>query len=247
MDKAQADAYTDIQLAKTNLTAQYQNAVTQAKANNSIQLNTALYEELLRVQNLQRQDAQFAAGLAAEQQALVMKLAAEQEQLAIKLAAEQQALAMELAAEQQLQAMKSAAKGTSSSSSGGSKKYDNGSLTAEQVKAVQTFFGLTSDGFWGPDSKETTGLTADKAWDTFVAVRYYLGDTMPEMSITDVHYERNSGLFLWNNTAYTTLEKLVSAIKKAGLSQGKLASLQTVIQNFGFPGLKLTEGKPYGE
>ena len=182
------------------------------------------YEEMLRVQNLQRQDAQFAANLAAEQQALEMKLAAEQ----------------------QLQAMKAASKGTSSSSSS-KNKYDNGSLTAEKVKAVQTFFGLTPDGFWGPDSKETTGLTADKAWNTFVALRYYLGDTMPEMSITDVFYERTSGIFLWNNTAYTTLEKLISAIKRAGLSQGKLASLQTVIQNFGFPEVKLTEGKTIGE
>ena len=205
LDKAQADAYTDIQLAKTNLTAQYQNAVAQARANNSIQLGTALYEEMLRVQNLQREDAQFAAGLAAEQEQLAMKLAAEL----------------------QLQAMKSASKGSSSSSSSSQKSYDNGLLTASQVKEMQGYFGFSQDGFWNSDDKKATGLTANKAWEQYVTASQFLGNTKPENSSLDtISFYEDEGVFVWNGTAYTSLKALESAIKKADLPHAKLENLE---------------------
>ena len=42
--------------------------------------------------------------------------------------------------------------------------YDNGGLTSDQVKQLQTYYGLTPDGFWGPNSQKTTGKTAREAW-----------------------------------------------------------------------------------
>ena len=42
--------------------------------------------------------------------------------------------------------------------------YNNGSLRADQVKELQQVYGLSADGFWGPNSQSTTGMSADEAW-----------------------------------------------------------------------------------
>ena len=43
--------------------------------------------------------------------------------------------------------------------------YDNGSLTAAQVKELQRWYGVTADGQWGAGSKKAAGgRTADEAW-----------------------------------------------------------------------------------
>lgn len=43
--------------------------------------------------------------------------------------------------------------------------YDNGSLTAEQVRQMQRALGVTEDGMWGRDSSSAAGgLSADEAW-----------------------------------------------------------------------------------
>lgn len=43
--------------------------------------------------------------------------------------------------------------------------YNNGSLTASQVKTLQKYYGVTADGLWGSgSSKAAGGLTADQAW-----------------------------------------------------------------------------------
>ena len=47
----------------------------------------------------------------------------------------------------------------------GKSSYSNGSLTNEQVKQLQKYYGVTADGKWGTNSKKAAGgLTADKAW-----------------------------------------------------------------------------------
>lgn len=51
----------------------------------------------------------------------------------------------------------------SSRTSGGA--YDNGSLSAGQVRQMQQALGVTADGMWGQNSaKAAGGLTADEAW-----------------------------------------------------------------------------------
>ena len=47
--------------------------------------------------------------------------------------------------------------------------YDNGSLTNEQVKEMQEYYGVSADGMWGAKSEETTGMTADEAWEHYRA------------------------------------------------------------------------------
>lgn len=55
-------------------------------------------------------------------------------------------------------------KGTTPSGS----KYDNGSLTTEQIKALQKAVGANDDGYWGANStKAAGGLSADEAWKVY--------------------------------------------------------------------------------
>ena len=66
----------------------------------------------------------------------------------------------------------SAQSGAAGSSGTGTKKasskssgYNNGSLTTDQVKKLQSYYGVTADGLWGKNSKEAAGgLSADEAW-----------------------------------------------------------------------------------
>lgn len=52
-----------------------------------------------------------------------------------------------------------------SSSTSGLRGYDNGSLTAEQVRQMQAYYGAAADGMWGMDSSSAAGgLSADEAW-----------------------------------------------------------------------------------
>ena len=57
--------------------------------------------------------------------------------------------------------------GSSGGGSTGKKKgsYSNGSLTNQQVKQLQKYYGVSQDGKWGANSKKAAdGLTADQAW-----------------------------------------------------------------------------------
>lgn len=60
IDQAQAGAEADIDLQMANLESQYQQAIQQAKASGDSQLASALYQELIRVQGLEREDEQLA-------------------------------------------------------------------------------------------------------------------------------------------------------------------------------------------
>lgn len=52
----EANARADVSLRKKNLTIEYTNAITQARANGQYELAKALYNELVRVQGLERED-----------------------------------------------------------------------------------------------------------------------------------------------------------------------------------------------
>jgi len=60
IDQQQANAQSDIDLAKNNLTTNYNNTVANARAQNSAQLTDALYNELVRQEEQQRSDLQRA-------------------------------------------------------------------------------------------------------------------------------------------------------------------------------------------
>lgn len=57
IDRSEADAQSDIDLERNNLTAQYESTVAKATAQNEAELTDALYQELLRRQQTQREDA----------------------------------------------------------------------------------------------------------------------------------------------------------------------------------------------
>ena len=67
--------------------------------------------------------------------------------------------------------------GTSSSGGGtqtsggtqtGGGGYDNGGLTTEQVKQLQSELGVSADGLWGSESSSAAGgLSADEAWEKY--------------------------------------------------------------------------------
>ncbi len=62
-------------------------------------------------------------------------------------------------------AASSSSRTTSARSSRSVGGYDNGSLTADQVRQMQQALGVTADGMWGSDSRNAAGgLTADEAW-----------------------------------------------------------------------------------
>ncbi len=42
--------------------------------------------------------------------------------------------------------------------------YNNGTLTADQVAKMQSFYGIAADGKWGPQSEAELGMSADAAW-----------------------------------------------------------------------------------
>lgn len=56
--------------------------------------------------------------------------------------------------------------GSSGSYSGSG--YNNGGLTADQVRQMQEYYGTTADGLWGANSKATAGgMSAAEAWNAY--------------------------------------------------------------------------------
>lgn len=46
--------------------------------------------------------------------------------------------------------------------------YNNGTLTTDQVKKLQSYYKIAPDGYWGPNSKRVSGgKTADEAWTAY--------------------------------------------------------------------------------
>ena len=59
------------------------------------------------------------------------------------------------------------ARSNSGGYSGGS-GYNNGSLTADQIRQMQEYYGTTADGLWGANSSAASGgMTAEEAWNAY--------------------------------------------------------------------------------
>ena len=218
LDQAQAEAVSGLELEKTNLKAQYESALAQAEAEGNAALASALYEELVRVQGLQRDDAQQAAA--------------------------QQAEALE-------QALKNGTGLISSVGSTGTKTpgstptpasppgkgYDNGSLSTEQVKALQAFYGVAQDGMWGPNSQKVSGLSANEAWQRYLNY----GRTGGQGGSADgdygsMSYDPDEGVFSWAGKGYYDLNTLVQDIAKveAQLTAAQKKQIQDELAVWGF-------------
>lgn len=68
VDTAEADALADLELQRTQLATQYENAIVQAKADGNYQLASALYQEKVRVDEALQAQAQYLSSLELQKQ-----------------------------------------------------------------------------------------------------------------------------------------------------------------------------------
>lgn len=175
IDREQAEKTAAIDLQRSQLDTEYRNAIAKAEATGDAELANALYEEYVRQQNLYAKYGGQTGGSGGSGTAAVVKpnLTASQVQSALKngIVTDDVISAFDYYYGQgAYDSLYGTGKLTSGGSSGGStgkKKgsYSNGSLTNQQVKQLQKYYGVSQDGKWGANSKKAAGgLTADQAW-----------------------------------------------------------------------------------
>lgn len=182
IDREQAEKTATIDLQRSQLDTEYRNAIAKAEATGDAELANALYEEYVRQQNLYAKYGGQTGGSGGSSSGggTVVKptLTASQVQSALKngIVTDDVISAFDYYYGQGSYdalygtgKLKAGTTGTAKTGSGstGKKKgsYSNGSLTNQQVKQLQKYYGVSQDGKWGANSKKAAGgLTADQAW-----------------------------------------------------------------------------------
>lgn len=174
IDREQAEKTAAIDLQRSQLDTEYQNAIAEAHATGNAELANALYEEYVRQQN--QAIKQTAAATATTTAKPILTASQVQSALKNGIVTDDVISAFDYYYGQGSYdalygtgKLKAGTTGTAKTGSGstGKKKgsYSNGSLTNEQVKQLQRYYGVTADGKWGTNSKKAAGgLTADQAW-----------------------------------------------------------------------------------
>lgn len=181
IDREQAEKTAAIDLQRSQLDTEYRNAIAKAEATGDAELANALYEEYVRQQNFYAkyggQTGGSGSGSSGGSTVVKPTLTASQVQSALKngIVTDDVISAFDYyygqGAYDSLYGTGRLTAGTTGTaktgSSTGKKKgsYSNGSLTNEQVKQLQKYYGVSQDGKWGANSKKAAGgLTADQAW-----------------------------------------------------------------------------------
>lgn len=178
IDREQAEKTAAIDLQRSQLDTEYRNAIAKAEATGDAELANALYEEYVRQQNLYAkyggQTGGSGSGGSGGSTVVKPTLTASQVQSALKngIVTDDVISAFDYYYGQgAYDSLYGTGKLTSGGSSGGGStgkkkgSYSNGSLTNEQVKQLQKYYGVSQDGKWGANSKKAAGgLTADQAW-----------------------------------------------------------------------------------
>ena len=176
IDREQAEKTAAIDLQRSQLDTEYRNAIAKAEATGDAELANALYEEYVRQQNLYAKYGAQTGGSGGSGTAAVVKpnLTASQVQSALKngIVTDDVISAFDYYYGQgAYDSLYGTGKLTSVKSSGGGStgkkkgSYSNGSLTNQQVKQLQKYYGVSQDGKWGSNSKKAAGgLSADQAW-----------------------------------------------------------------------------------
>ena len=184
IDREQAEKTAAIDLQRSQLDTEYRNAIAKAEATGDAELANALYEEYVRQQNLYAkyggQTGGSGGSISGGSTVVKPTLTASQVQSALRngIVTDDVISAFDyyygqgsydaLYGTGKLKAGTTGTAKTGSKSSGknsGKRSYSNGSLTNEQVKQLQKYYGVTADGKWGTNSKKAAGgLTADQAW-----------------------------------------------------------------------------------
>lgn len=152
----EANARADVSLRKKNLTIEYTNAITQARANGQAELAKALYNELVRVQGLEREDQ-----IRESENALKQAQAKMEYDLALKQMEADSAASSQTTAKPSLTASQAYT------------AYKNGIRTDEVMTAMQYYYGIggnssggsggTSGASGGTYSGGTSGKTGTTA------------------------------------------------------------------------------------
>lgn len=181
IDREQAEKTAAIDLQRSQLDTEYRNAIAKAEATGDAELANALYEEYVRQQNLYAkyggQTGGSGSGSSGGSTVVKPTLTASQVQSALKngIVTDDVISAFDYyygqGAYDSLYGTGRLTAGTTGTAktggSTGKKKgsYSNGSLTNQQVKQLQKYYGVSQDGKWGTNSKKAAGgLTADQAW-----------------------------------------------------------------------------------
>lgn len=178
IDREQAEKTAAIDLQRSQLDTEYRNAIAKAEATGDAELANALYEEYVRQQNLYAkyggQTGGSSSGGSGGSTVVKPTLTASQVQSALKngIVTDDVISAFDYYYGQgAYDSLYGTGKLTSGGSSGGGStgkkkgSYSNGSLTNQQVKQLQKYYGVSQDGKWGANSKKAAGgLTADQAW-----------------------------------------------------------------------------------
>ena len=178
IDREQAEKTAAIDLQRSQLDTEYRNAIAKAEATGDAELASALYEEYVRQQNLYAkyggQTGGSGSGSSGGSTVVKPTLTASQVQSALKngIVTDDVISAFDYYYGQgSYDALYGTGKLTAGKPSGGGStgkkkgSYSNGSLTNEQVKQLQKYYGVSQDGKWGANSKKAAGgLTADQAW-----------------------------------------------------------------------------------
>lgn len=178
IDREQAEKTAAIDLQRSQLDTEYRNAIAKAEATGDAELANALYEEYVRQQNLYAkygaQTGGSGSGSSGTTAVVKPNLTASQVQSALKngIVTDDVISAFDYyygqgAYDALYGTGKLTSGGPSGSTTSGAKKgsYSNGSLTNQQVKQLQKYYGVSQDGKWGKNSKKAAGgLTADQAW-----------------------------------------------------------------------------------
>lgn len=177
IDREQAEKTAAIDLQRSQLDTEYRNAIAKAEATGDAELANALYEEYVRQQNLYAkyggQTGGSGSGSSGGSTVVKPTLTASQVQSALKngIVTDDVISAFDYyygqGAYDSLYGTGKLTAGTPKKDSPSLKKgsYSNGSLTNEQVKQLQKYYGVSQDGKWGANSKKAAGgLTADQAW-----------------------------------------------------------------------------------
>lgn len=174
IDREQAEKTAAIDLQRSQLDTEYRNAIAKAEATGDAELANALYEEYVRQQNLYAKYGGQTGGSGSGSTVVKPTLTASQVQSALKngIVTDDVISAFDYyygqgAYDSLYGTGKLTAGKSSGSGSTGKKKgsYSNGSLTNQQVKQLQKYYGVSQDGKWGANSKKAAGgLTADQAW-----------------------------------------------------------------------------------
>ena len=139
----EANARADVSLRKRNLTIEYTNAITQAKANGQAELAKALYNELVRVQGLEREDQ-----IRESENALKQAQAQMEYDLALKQMEADSAASSQTTAKPSLTASQAYT------------AYKNGIRTDEVMTAMQYYYGIGGSSSSGSGSSGgTSGAT----------------------------------------------------------------------------------------